>query len=128
MPDLLQLVVNYRMPMTALAFDDTRVSVTGTSETEVKYFRFSVFPQSKYTTCFVRVSLWVNGGTGTLNIYIDNEATPRLTFSTNLATEQIFEQSFYIGDLSSGLHTFRVKMKNSGSYTTYSELLEVFAR
>ena len=128
MPDLLQMVVNLRMPMTALAFDDTLVSVTSTTETEVKYFRFSIFPQSKYTYCFVRVSLYTEGGTGILSIYIDNETTARKTFSTNVTTENVFEDYFYIGDLSSGIHTFRVKLSNSEGYKTYNKLLEVFAR
>lgn len=118
-----------RLPMVFLGADDTQKSVTGTSETEVKYFRFNQPSINPFNIIKVNLSLWVNGGTGSAKIYIDNEASPRLTLSTTSTSENILSGEFSIGDLSAGIHTLRVKIvNNTAGRTTYTELLEVYAR
>ena len=115
--------------MIIIAFDDTRKSVKGTTETEVKYFRFSISNTwAKWKQLIVVVSIWVDGGTGTVKIYIDDETSPRLSFSSASTTEEIKKGTINVGDLAEGIHTLRVKLVNSGDYTTYTELLEVYAR
>ncbi|RLG77358.1 MAG: hypothetical protein DRO12_02460 [Thermoprotei archaeon] len=112
-----------------LVFDDTQKSVSGTTETEVKHFRFS--KTSSYTNwkkLTVVASLWVDGGTGTLKIYINDETSPRLSLSTTNTSESVVSGEIDISDLGEGVHTLRVKLVNDGSYNTYTELLEVYAQ
>lgn len=111
---------------TLVASDDTQLSVSGTTETEIKNFRFGKTAYSPYGRFHVIASLWVSGGTGYLRVFVDSEATPRLTLSTNSTSETLLEGDFSITDLANGIHTVRVKLYNSGAYNTYSELLEVW--
>jgi len=118
-----------RLPLIFLGADDTRKSVTGTTETEVKYFRFNQPSINPFNKIKVNLSLWVTGGNGIASIYIDDEASPRLTLNTNSTSEKILSGEFNIGDLSAGIHTLRLKIKNDTSgQTVYTELLEVYAR
>jgi len=119
----------YKFPMVFIGADDTRCSVTGTTESEVKYMRFSQPSLNAYNIMRVNVSLWVTGGTGSLKVYLDAETTPRLTLSTTSTSEVYLSGEFNIGDLTAGIHTLRVKIVNNTSgQTTYTELLEVYAR
>jgi hypothetical protein len=127
MPDLLQQTVIQQMPFAIVAFDDTQKSVSGTTETEIKYTRFAN-TVIKWTQMMIVATLWVSGGTGYLKIYIDSETSPRLQFSTTSTSETRFQDTFSIGDLSAGIHTVHVKLVNSGSYVTYNKLLEVYVR
>jgi len=110
-----------------LAFDDTQKSVSGTTETEIKYFRFIKDDFTRFTRLIVRATLWVSGGTGYLKLYIDDETSPRLTLSTTSTSETTVHGSADISDLSTGVHTVHIKLVNSESYDTYNKLIEVLA-
>jgi hypothetical protein len=127
MPDLLQTTVIQQMPYAIVAFDDTQKSVSGTTETEVKFTRFAN-TVIKWTQMMIVATLWVSGGTGYLKIYIDSETSPRLQFSTTATSETRFDGNFSIGDLPAGIHTVHVKLINTGSYYTYNQLFEVYVR
>ncbi len=127
MPDLLQETVIRKMPFAIIGFDDTQKSVSGTTETEVKYCRFAN-TVIKWLKLMIVATIWVSGGTGYLKVYIDAETTPRLTLSTTATSETRYEGEFAISDLAAGVHTLHVKLVNSGSYVTYNKLLEVYAR
>ena len=66
-----------------IVWDDTQKSVSGTTETEVKNFRFAKNSAVRaWSKLYVLASLWVSGGTGHLKIYVDGETSPRLDLST----------------------------------------------
>jgi len=112
-----------------LVFDDTQKSVVGTTETEVKYFRFSKTGSIRRDKLIVIASLWVSGGTGSLKIYIDDESSPRLTLQTTSTTETIVSGEIDISDLANGIHTIHIKLvNNTAGQTTYNELIEVYAK
>lgn len=113
-----------RRVVSPLVWDDTQVSVSGTTETEKKNFRFFKIGHS---TVYVRLTAWVSGGTGYVKVYVDSESSARLTLSTTSTSETKLESYFSIADLADGVHTIRLKLSNSGSYVTYQQLLEVYA-
>ena len=117
-------------PTVVITFDDTRKSVTGTTEAEVKNFRFSIHSaREKWSVMIVFATLWVTGGTGTLRVYVDAETTPRLSLSTTSTSETLVWGQMSIGDLADGVHTARIRLVNStAGQTTYTELLEVYAK
>jgi hypothetical protein len=109
-----------------VATDDTRLSVNGTTETEIKNFRFAKTSYTPYSNFHIIASIWVSGGTGYIKIYVDNETTARLTLSSTSTSETLVEGDFSIGDLANGIHTIHIKLVNSGAYYTYNELIEVW--
>jgi len=111
-----------------IAVDDTQKSVSGTTETTVKQFRFPVTSFNKTDLWHVIVSAWASGGTGYVKFYFDSETSPRLTLSTTSTSETVLESDidFRSNPLSSGMHTCYVKISNSGSYTTYTQWLGVW--
>ena len=111
-----------------IVWDDTQKSVSGTTETEVKNFRFAKSSAVRaWSKLYVLASLWVSGGTGHLKIYVDGETSPRLDLSTTNTSETVLSGEIDISDLGEGIHTLHVKLVNEGSYDTYNELLEVWA-
>jgi len=117
-----------KMPLTLIGADDTQKQVTGTAETEVKYLRFSQPSANAYRMLKVNLSLWVSGGTGYAYIYINDEATPRITLQTTSTSEEVLSGECSISDLPAGVHIIKLKIKNSDAgQTTYTELLEVYA-
>ena len=109
-----------------LAFDDTQVSMSGTTETELKTFRFYKSAYAPFQRLAMLVSLWVSGGTGTLRVYIDAETTPRASYSTASTSEVFATLAFSVADLAYGSHTVRVKCVNSGAYYTYTRYLDAW--
>ena len=107
-------------------FDDTQVSMSGTTETELKTFRFYKSAYAPFRRIAMLVSLWVSGGTGTLRVYIDAETSPRASFSTTSTSEVFTILSFSVADLAYGPHTVRVKCVNSGAYYTYTRYLDAW--
>jgi len=115
-------VYGVRVP---IIWDDTLVSA-GTSETEVKYARFA--KHSTYepiSRLIVLASLWTTSGTAYLKVYINDEASPRLTLSTTSTGETLVAGEVDISDLGDGIHTIHVKIY-SDSGTAYNKLLEVW--
>lgn len=118
-----------RPQLYVLATDDTLVTNTGTTEKEKKYFRFIKSSMMKYKNLHVEATLWTSNasGTATLNCYIDAEGTPRLTKTTTSTTETVVSGDFSITNLTDGLHTMRIKLDNSGSYTTSHQYIQFAA-
>jgi hypothetical protein len=111
------------------AVDDTQKSVTGTTETEVKNFRYAKTSYTTFVNFRIIASLWTSNAAGTayLKIYVDGGASPSLTLQTTSTSETVLEGDIDISGLTNGIHTFRIKISNSSaSYTTYTEYLAVF--
>lgn len=107
-------------------FDDTRVSMMGTTEAELKTFRFYKGAYAPFRRIVMLVSLWVSGGTGTLRVYIDAETSPRASYSTTSTSEVFATLAFSVADLAYGPHTVTIKCVNSASYTTYTRYLDAW--
>jgi len=107
-------------------FDDTEVSAYGTSETEVKTFRFYKTGYVPLRRLVLLLSARVSGGTGTVRVYVDAETTPRASFSTTSTSEVFTALSFSVADLATGVHTVRIRCVNSGSYYTYTRYLDAW--
>jgi len=107
-----------------VASDDTQLNASGTGDTEIKNFRFGKTSYTSYIKFHVIASLWVSGGTGYLKIFVDGESSPRLSLSSASTSEGVVEGDFSISDLANGIHTVHIKLSNSGTYTTYNELIE----
>jgi hypothetical protein len=107
-------------------FDDTQVSMSGTTETALKTFRFYKSAYAPFRRLVMLVSLWVSGGTGTLRVYIDAETSPRASYSTTSTSETFATLAFSVADLAYGAHTVTVKCVNSGSYNTYTQYLDAW--
>lgn len=109
-----------------LAFDDTRVSSTGTGEVEVKTFRFA--KTDKYMNVvklYVIASLWTSlGGFARLRVYIDG--TKYLELTTNSSIEVPVYGEIDVSGLSVGMHSVSIRILNDGAdKTTYTEYLNV---
>lgn len=113
--------------------DETEVSVTGLTETEVKTFKITksssqitgIQPQKIHLNAEVKTSDVSHEGT--LNIYIDAEGSPRLTVSTTSLTYEMQEDDADISDLTNGSHVVHVKMVSAdAAETMYNDLIEIF--
>jgi hypothetical protein len=107
-------------------FDDTEVSMSGTTEAELKRFRFYKSAYAPFRRIVIALSAWVSGGTGTVKVYVDAETSPRASFSTTSTSEVFATLSFSVADLAYGPHTVYVKAVNSGSYYTYTRYLDAW--
>lgn len=110
--------------MWSIVLDDTLVSVAGTSEQERKFFRFIKSSFMQYKKMHVEATLWSSNASGTayMRVYLNSEGTARLTLNTTSTTETVLSGDIDISDLTNGIHTLRVKLNNSGSYTTNQKL------
>lgn len=109
-----------------MAADDTDVSMIGTNEVELKNFRFVKSSNINVAKMIFNFSMWVTGGTGTLRIYIDDEASPRCSVSTTSTSEVFFYREIYVSDIQAGVHVVRLKAISSGNYEVHQKLLEAY--
>ena len=100
-----------------LAFDDTEATVTGTTETEVKYFRF-VRNSSFFNVKKIRfiVSGYSTSGTGQLKVYIDG--TAYATIDLTSTSEGVYQADVDVSSLSDGIHTVSIRLVGGSSSET----------
>ena len=100
-----------------LAFDDTEATVTGTTETEVKYFRF-VRNSSFFNVKRIRfiVSGYSSSGTGKLKVYIDG--TAYATIDLTSTSEGVYQADVDVSSLSDGIHTVSIRLVGGSSSET----------
>jgi len=112
--------------------DDTEVSVTGTTETEVKALYFvQGGPLGTIASIEVYATLKssVDTATATLKIYVDDETTARLSLSTTSTTYGLVSGSMDVSDLAAGLHTLHIKLvSDTAGETAYNQMIEFYAR
>ena len=113
-----------------LALDDTQVSTTSTSPTELKYARF-VKDSNKnmdWRTLYVFVEgrVSTSGQTLTVQIFINNEASPRATISITSTSYALYSATIDISDLGNGVHRVGIKAYVSGG-TGYIRFTGVYA-
>ena len=95
-----------------LAFDDTPFTVTSSTSTEVKTFRFfksSSFGQMNFIGLEVYVSAYVNAGTGYVEIYIDGNL--QSTISVTSTSEELYKSYIDLTSLGDGGHTVSIRLK-----------------
>jgi len=107
-----------------LAVDDTVTSVTGSTETTVKTFRFAKIPNyMNVRKLYVVASMWVSGSYGRLRVYIDG--VQYLELGSSSTSEDVVYGSIDVSGLSNGMHDVEIRLKNDGSYVTYNQYLAV---
>lgn len=114
-------VVGAKQP---IAVDDTEVSVSGTSETEVKKFTFLKSDLMPFKILIVQLEGKVSGGTGYFRIYIDGSLKKELTTTSTSYIPLVC--AIDVTDLAKGSHEFSLRLLNSGSYNTYNRTIEVY--
>ncbi len=110
--------------------DETEVSVTGVTETEVKNFSLV---KSASIADWVKLHIQAEMKTSnalhaaTMKIYFDNEVSPRITLSSTSATYELQTGNADVSDVSVGKHVIHVKLvsANAGA-TAHNDLLDVF--
>lgn len=112
--------------------DETEISVTGLTETDIKFFKFPR-PTSgekgiQAEKLHINAEVKVTGvAQGTLNVYVDGEGTPRITVTTTSNTFEMQEAETDISDLSSGKHAVRVTLvTDTAGETMTNDLIEIF--
>lgn len=109
--------------------DETEMYVYGSTATSIKTLTMTkcltagLYP----TSIYIIATLKVTGGTGSLEIYVDGVL--KQTLSTASTSYALVYSPSAISISSWGnnsIHTIDIKLKNSGSYTTYNQLLEIY--
>ncbi len=117
---------------TPLITNANEASVTGTTEAAVKSGSFQKNSgNSPYVSFAVNAQLKVDNpaSIGSLKVYIDSEASPRATLTTQATSYDALASGYIdISDLSNGQHTVTVKLVNdtAGAKVT-NKLFEFFA-
>lgn len=110
--------------------DETEVSVTGTTETEVK--TFNIICKSsilEWLGLHVQAEMKTNNAlyTATMRIYVDSEVSARITLNSTGTDYGLESGKADISDLATGRHIVRVKMVSSDAAgTAYNDLIEIF--
>lgn len=116
--------------LTTLALDDTELSTTSTTSTELKYARFvkDSTRNAGWNTLYVFVEAYIDtaGETLTIEVYIDSETTPRATISVTANSYTLYGATIDISDLADGLHTVSIRAYVSAG-TGYLKFTGVFA-
>jgi len=110
--------------------DETEVSVTGITETEIKTFGIVKAPAIlPWLKMHVQAEMKTSdvSHAAIMKVYVDAEASPRITLNSTSATYEIQSGSAVISDLSNGKHVVKIKMVSAdASATAYNDLLDVF--
>jgi hypothetical protein len=113
--------------------DDTEVYDSTTNYIEKKVFNFykdvSIDTLNWKDVEFIaELKTSTAGSTAYVALFVDNESTPRIELSTASTTYTILRGTCSISDLGTGLHTFSIRVKISGSGTVYQRHVEVLIK
>jgi hypothetical protein len=113
--------------------DDTEVYDTTTNYIEKKVFNF--YKDTSIDTLnwkeiefIAELKTSTAGTTAYVSLFVDNETTPRIELSTTSTTYTILRGTCSISDLTTGLHTFSIRIKISGSGTVYQRHVEILVK
>ena len=114
--------------------DDTEVSETSTTYVEKKVFNFykdTSVDSLNWISIDLVAELKSSASTYTayVALFIDNEANPRIELYTNSTSYSILRGTANISDLTTGLHTFSIRVKvSSAGGTAYQRHVEIQAQ
>jgi hypothetical protein len=113
--------------------DDTEVYDTSTTYVEKKVFNF--YKDTSIDTLnwqeielVAELKTTSTASPAYIALFIDNEATPRIELSTTSTTYTVLRGTALISDLTTGLHTFSIRIRIAGTGTVYQRHLEVQAK
>lgn len=111
--------------------DETELSVTGTIETTIKTFSLATKnnPVMDWKKVHVQALVKTNNASysGTMKVYFNAEATPRITLSTTSTSYELQYGVCDISDLPVGKHDIKIKLHSANAAgIAYNELLDVF--
>jgi hypothetical protein len=110
--------------------DDTEVSESSTIYVEKKKFNFykdtSIDTLNWQEIEFIAELKTSTAGTQAyVGLFVDAETTPRVELYTGATTYTVLRGSASISDLATGLHTFSIKVKVTGTATAYQRHIEI---
>ena len=110
--------------------DDTEVYETSTIYVEKKRFNFykdtSIDTLNWQEIEFIAELKTSTAGTQAyVGLFVDNESTPRVELYTSSTTYTVLRGTASITDLTTGLHTFSIKVKVTGTATAYQRHIEI---
>jgi len=110
--------------------DDTEVYETSNIYVEKK--RFNFYKDTSIDTLnwqeiefIAEIKTSTAGTQAYVSLFVDNESTPRIELYTGSTTYTVLRGTASISDLGTGLHTFSIRVKISGSGTAYQRHVEV---
>lgn len=116
-----------------LLTDDTPLSITGVTATEIKTYKFikavndteGFIPQVMIVQADLKTSLVTEQAK--LEIFIDGEGTPSITLTSTSTTPELLTAETDISALSNGSHTVSIKLSNANAAeTTTNQLFTSF--
>lgn len=108
--------------------DDSEVNVVGLTYSEEKILRFVKAANLPVDDLVIKAEMKSSIGseTASLKIFIDAEVAERLVLTSVATVYELKEGTFAVDDLSTGIHTIRVKLASTGAAeTAYNQLLEI---
>ena len=109
--------------------DDTTVSYTGTAYSNQKEMRFikkvSDLPSGEI---LVKAEAMASVGTSNIGIFFNAETTPRIELISVGTGFTLLEGTAYIGDLSDGVHSVTMSLRNLDAGIAYNKLVEIHGR
>lgn len=110
--------------------DETEVSAPGIVELEVKTFSFAKSSAIlEWVKLHVQAEMKTSNASyaATLKVYIDAEASPRITLNSTSTTYEMQSGNADISDLSNTKHDVHIKLVSADvSATAYNDMLDVF--
>lgn len=108
--------------------DNTEFGVLGTAEEEIKILRLIKSTSDEgFDPKLLRINTELKtsdvASAANLKIYIDEEATPRISLTSISTVYEIATGSADISDLASGKHSIKVKLASAGAAATASNQL-----
>jgi len=109
--------------------DETELSVAGSAEEAIKEFSFSK-KGGTLAPNFMRVLMTLKSdseiATGTANVYINGEGSPRGTMTTVASAYELVSDEFAIDNLANGKHLVSVRLVSSeASATVFNDYLDI---
>lgn len=109
--------------------DDNLVIYAGTAWAEQKELRFvRNTSEMDSTTLIMKSEAMASIGTANVGFFINSENTPRKILSTVGTGFMLLQGTCYIGDLSNGINSIKIKLQNLEYGTSYQQLIELWEK
>lgn len=107
--------------------DDNLVTYAGTSwntEKELRFVRND--SEMNSSTLIVKAEVMSSFGTTNIGFFLNSENIPRITLFTVGTGFELLEGTAYIGNLSNGVNSIKIKLQNLEYGTAFQRLIEIY--
>lgn len=109
--------------------DDNLVTYVGTAWVEQKELRFVRNTSDMDSTILLmKAEAMASVGTTNVGFFINSESTPRKILSTVGTGFTLLQGTCYIGDLSNGINSIKIKLQNLEYGTFFQGLIELWEK